>query len=289
MPVIVTDSFSPAVNPLNPTNWTIVTGSSGLQATGTAGIPLATTVSREVNSAALPSDQYVRAKSISVDGAASTIMLLTVRASAITAALNYQVQITPATSVYRILVGGVSLTTGSLNTPYNPNDFFMLGVKGTTITFYQNGIACVNSATDATLTSGSAGLGFLTSTTVANNQWATFDAGSIVTTVAPSFSVPGGSYSSAQNVVLTSSTPSSTIYYTTDGSTPTTASSNVPSGGTVVVATSLTLKALALSNGPLDTQSTVTSATYTITGGGSKNPDLYTNPQMTASMRGVRV
>jgi Chitobiase/beta-hexosaminidase C-terminal domain/Bacterial Ig-like domain (group 3) len=78
---------------------------------------------------------------------------------------------------------------------------------------------------------------------------------------APTFSIPGKTYSSAQSVYLNDSTPGSTIYYTTNGETPTKKSTkfndvNIP------VTKNETIKAIAVANG--DANSTVASATYTI-------------------------
>ena len=77
----------------------------------------------------------------------------------------------------------------------------------------------------------------------------------------PVFSPAGGSYPSAQSVIITSATAGAVIHVTTDGSTPT-GSSAIYSGAITVAATS-TIKALARKSGMSD--SAVTSATFTIT------------------------
>jgi hypothetical protein len=77
----------------------------------------------------------------------------------------------------------------------------------------------------------------------------------------PTFSPAGGTYSSAQSVVISSATTGSTIYYTTDGTTPTTASAVYSSA--ISVASSQTLKALATKSGLVN--SSVGTAAYTIT------------------------
>lgn len=82
------------------------------------------------------------------------------------------------------------------------------------------------------------------------------------TAAAPVFSVPGGSYTSAQQVTISSTTPGASIRYTVDGSTP--GSMSPLYTGPVTLSSSLTLKALALAGGMLD--SPVTSARYTIGG-----------------------
>lgn len=78
-----------------------------------------------------------------------------------------------------------------------------------------------------------------------------------------SFTPPAGSYSSAQQVVLSDSDASASIYYTTDGTVPTSASAHY--SGPIAVAASQTLKAIALD--PALQNSPVTVATYTIQAG----------------------
>jgi N-acetylneuraminic acid mutarotase len=77
----------------------------------------------------------------------------------------------------------------------------------------------------------------------------------------PTFSVPGGTYSSTQSVTISDTTPNATIYYTTDGTTPT-ANSTVYSGTAITVASTATIEAIATSSGY--TQSAVATAAYTI-------------------------
>jgi hypothetical protein len=82
------------------------------------------------------------------------------------------------------------------------------------------------------------------------------------TVSAPSFSPAGGTFTSAQSVTITTSTSGASIRYTTDGSTPTASSGTVYSGP-VSISSTTTLKAIAYKSGSTD--SSVTSATYTIT------------------------
>ncbi len=78
--------------------------------------------------------------------------------------------------------------------------------------------------------------------------------------VAPTFSPPGGTYSSTQMVTISSSTPGAVIHCTQDGSTPSTAS---PTCATpVAVSRSITLNAMATAVGLDD--SDIATATYTI-------------------------
>ena len=85
--------------------------------------------------------------------------------------------------------------------------------------------------------------------------------GSVAT---PSFSPAAGTYSSAQNVTISTTTSGATIRYTTDGSTPSETAGTIYSGPVNISATT-TLKAIAYESGFTD--SAVTSATYTIGSG----------------------
>jgi len=76
----------------------------------------------------------------------------------------------------------------------------------------------------------------------------------------PTFSPPGGPYTTPQSVTLSDTTNPSTIYYTTDGSTPTTASTQYTAPISVTQTT--TIRAMATANGMAN--SDVSSATYTI-------------------------
>ena len=70
----------------------------------------------------------------------------------------------------------------------------------------------------------------------------------IGSTGAPTFAPAAGTYSTVQNVVLTSATPGATFYYTTDGSTPTSASTKYNDTAIAVVG-SETIKAIAIAGG----------------------------------------
>lgn len=76
----------------------------------------------------------------------------------------------------------------------------------------------------------------------------------------PTFSVPAGTYTSAQTVAISDAATGATVYYTTDGTTPT-ASSTVFSGP-ILVSSTETLQAIATASG--ESASAVASATYTI-------------------------
>ncbi len=81
------------------------------------------------------------------------------------------------------------------------------------------------------------------------------------TVSAPTFSPAAGTYTSAQNVAITSSTSGVSIRYTLDGSTPSETAGTVYSSP-VNISSTKTLKAIAYKSGSSD--SSVTSGTYTI-------------------------
>jgi hypothetical protein len=113
-------------------------------------------------------------------------------------------------------------------------------------TYYTNGFGAADTPL-MTLTAGSSGGG---------------------TVATPTFSPAAGTYTSAQSVAISTATTGATIHYTTDGSTPTASSPTYASP--VSVASSLTLKAIAMKSGMTD--SAVASAGYTINisnGGGA--------------------
>ena len=89
------------------------------------------------------------------------------------------------------------------------------------------------------------------------------------TVSAPTFSVAGGTYTSAQTVTLASTTSGASIYYTTDGSAPTSFSTLY--GGAIMVSASETIRAIAVKSGW--TSSSVTSATYMISSSSTSTSD----------------
>ncbi|WP_328448004.1 chitobiase/beta-hexosaminidase C-terminal domain-containing protein [Amycolatopsis sp. NBC_00438] len=88
----------------------------------------------------------------------------------------------------------------------------------------------------------------------------TVGGGGTTTVAAPTFSPPGGTYSTTQTVTISSATSGATIRYTVDGSTPTASSPQYTAP--ISVPASRTVNAIALKSG--STTSAVSSATYTI-------------------------
>jgi hypothetical protein len=89
------------------------------------------------------------------------------------------------------------------------------------------------------------------SSAIQNIKTWTFTSSTTQIAADPVFSPLPGTYTSTQNVALSSATPGATIYYTVDGSTPT-HSSSVYSAPIVVSAASLTIRALASASGYQD-------------------------------------
>ena len=80
----------------------------------------------------------------------------------------------------------------------------------------------------------------------------------------PQFSLAAGTYAAGQMVTITDDDPSLTIRYTTSGVDPTATDTAIPSGTTLVLAHSFTLKAAAFVSGA--SASDVQSAAYVVTG-----------------------
>ncbi|MCL6457688.1 MAG: chitobiase/beta-hexosaminidase C-terminal domain-containing protein [Gorillibacterium sp.] len=111
------------------------------------------------------------------------------------------------------------------------------------------------------LTAGSQTLRVYAVTNGWNLDWLSLTSTTAVDQVAaPTFTPAAGTYTSAQNVTLTSATAGAMIKYTTDGSTPTAASPTYT--GAINVTATTTIKAIATKAGLTD--STVVTAAYTI-------------------------
>jgi alpha-tubulin suppressor-like RCC1 family protein len=83
-----------------------------------------------------------------------------------------------------------------------------------------------------------------------------------IAVAAPAFTPGAGTYPSGQRVTIWDATPGAVIHYTVNGTAPTATSPVIASGDSIVVTSTLTLKAAAWKTGC--TTSTVTSAVYTI-------------------------
>ncbi|WP_238323112.1 beta-1,3-glucanase family protein [Gorillibacterium massiliense] len=98
-----------------------------------------------------------------------------------------------------------------------------------------------------------------------NINWFQFSSGAPTPQVAaPTFTPPGGTYATAQNVTLATTTAGATIKYTTDGSTPTAASPTYT--GPISVAATTSVKAIAIKSGMADSE--LSSTAYKISKGG---------------------
>ena len=142
-----------------------------------------------------------------------------------------------------------------------------VSVGGTTFSCNGNNTASLtNSATDYSFTGS--GTGDIVITWTNSSSKAIYvksvavtytSGGSTPTCATPTFSPAAGTYTSAQNVTLSTTTEGATIYYTLDGSDPTDASTEYSSA--ISVSSTTTIKAIAVKAG-LD-NSSVASATYT--------------------------
>ncbi|MGA3007129.1 MAG: glycoside hydrolase family 88 protein [Opitutaceae bacterium] len=86
---------------------------------------------------------------------------------------------------------------------------------------------------------------------------------------APVFSPPGGTFSSALSVTISTATSGASIRYTTDGSAPSETAGTIYSGPVGLSGAATTLKAMAYASGLTD--SSVTSALYTIGSAGNRS------------------
>ena len=173
------------------------------------------------------------------------------------------------TTIFAVVAGTVhTLVNSATYSGGNPaqGDKFRLSVTGNTLTVTSTGATSTINFTDSNNyvpSGGYAGFALNDSSVITGVQTGLFAFGANQCAT-PTFSPVAGSYGPTQTVTVTSATSGCTIYYTTDGTTPTESSSSIANGGTVSVASSLTLKAIASLTDNLD--SAVGSATYTING-----------------------
>jgi uncharacterized repeat protein (TIGR03806 family) len=167
--------------------------------------------------------------------------------------------ITPAVRVTIQDAGGTTVTTSSaavtLAIGTNPGSATL---GGTATVNAVNGVA-----TFSTLTLSQAGTGYTLTASSSGLTGATSGTFNVLTQVATPVITPnGGTFTGPLTVQLSTATPSATIHYTTNGATPTTASPSYTAP--FVVNATTTVRALAVRGGFTD--STVASATFTITG-----------------------
>jgi len=201
-----------------------------------------------------------------------------------------------ATIPIQVVVGAnvfAPLPSLSFSKPYNGANptYQLLNVASTGTNFSILGVkASANGGNWLTITPSAYGYGLATpqSVQVAVNPATTLAAGSYVgevifrstggdqgmvvpvtltvvgtaVTATPTFTPPGGSYTSSQSVTIADATHGAGIYYTTDGTTPTTAS-KIYSAPISVTTTGTTIKAIAVAPGY--GTSAVATATYTLT------------------------
>ncbi|MDP4290230.1 MAG: chitobiase/beta-hexosaminidase C-terminal domain-containing protein [Bacteroidota bacterium] len=101
----------------------------------------------------------------------------------------------------------------------------------------------------------------------------------------PTFNPPAGSYSTAQDVTITTATQGATIYYTTDGSIPT--SSGQQYTAPLHIGSTTTLNAIAIMNGM--TNSNVSTAHYTLQQTKTANPVFSPAPGIYASPQTITI
>lgn len=104
---------------------------------------------------------------------------------------------------------------------------------------------------------------------------------------APVFSPPAGSYSSAQDVTLTSTTPGAFISYTLDGSVPNSSSNGTVYTGPITISSDTTLNAMAYKSGLTD--SAVTTGSYTIVIPVAANPTFSPGGGTYTSVQSVSI
>ena len=101
----------------------------------------------------------------------------------------------------------------------------------------------------------------------------------------PSFTPAAGTYTSQQNVTISTTSAGATVYYTTDGSTPT--SSSTPYTAPIPITSTTTIKSIATASGFFD--STVASATYTINTAAAATPSFSPAPGTFTSEQNVTI
>ena len=222
-------------------------------------------------SGVLPNDQYGEVTLTTWGAVAADNFYLLVRCTNPTTATYYLFSAGYTGYYLFAIVAGTShtLINYTLYSGGNPaqGDKFRLSVTGNALTVTSTGATSTINFTDTNNyvpSGGYAGFALYDSSVITGVQTGLFAFGANQCAT-PTFSPVAGSYTGTQTVAITSATGGCTIYYTTNGTTPTESSSSISNGGTVSVASSLTLKAIASLTNNLD--SAVGSAAYVINSG----------------------
>ena len=207
---------------------------------------------------------------IGVDNGTSFSAYSTASVSGLNVASNAwtSLAVTRSGSSISVYKNGTLMGTGTFSTPYNTANFAEMGSAGG-INFYGGKLDEVR------VSSNVRSAGWIQTEYNNESSPATFlsvasEQSNGNTVATPTFSVPGGAYSSAQSVTISTGTTGASIRYTTNGTAPSETVGTLYSGS-VTVSSSETLMAIAYETGLHD--SAVASATYTINS--STGPPWY--------------
>ena len=222
-----------------------------------------------------PADQYSEI-TLTTWETNSEFAYLMVRQGAYNSGTQYLVNIgrgvsggsTGVSTLFAIVAGVAHTLSTHTGLTTAQSDVWRISIAGNVITVSRNGTT-VYTFTDTNnyIASGSPGFGLNSPGVIASAQTGLWAAGANQAAT-PTFSPVAGSYTGTQTITITSAS-GGTIYYTTDGTTPTHASSSIASGGTISLAASATVKAIASVSNNVD--SATGSAAYVInsSGGGT--------------------
>jgi len=196
---------------------------------------------------------------------------------------NGVVELTEGTAAKILTLGGATgawtLELDGILLGHSSGNLFSTNGTNTTwtITFGENGNAVINNVSDneyfIRYNKNSGQERFSCYKGTLEDVYLYVEDGSAASTVAaPTFSPAGGTYTSAQNVTISTTTAGATIYYTTDGSTP--SSNSAVYSEPIAVSRYTVVKAIAVKDG---VSSTVATATYIISAGGNNNVNANWN------------
>ncbi len=196
---------------------------------------------------------------------------------------NGVVELTEGTAAKILTLGGATgawtLELDGILLGHSSGNLFSTNGTNTTwtITFGENGNAVINNVSDneyfIRYNKNSGQERFSCYKGTLEDVYLYVEDGSAASTVAaPTFSPAGGTYTSAQNVTISTTTAGATIYYTTDGSTP--SSNSAVYSAPIAVSRYTVVKAIAVKDG---VSSTVVTATYIISSGGNNNVNANWN------------